>query len=768
MASVMAIISKKQFQQLVAAAELGSVVPLTRYDSSHRSLTPLTEGGALFCVTVRPDDQLWLVALLERPRFVGDHWEAAPNRVALTNITPLLPELRFSTGKGVTAAPGKLAMSLQTPRSLTEDDEALLRAAAAATMAPAPQASRAAPRAAEPKAAPEPATPKATKSTPLASAPLPRDVGKAAVALQQLRAGDKAAALATLLDAWAERRSAELAEAIEALGADIDRSLEPPPGKGAALADSWLELAAARRTVDVGRLLASLVERAGTPQMRRLLPEFLAFPADPRLSQPLLALLGKYTSSGATPALTQALEVLAHVADPRLQASLADFQQGERSWLAGVYKKARKLAAALPTTVPTTPEAERATLRELAARMAELAAEAPSDAAQLLASGESGAGTGDALLAAVFAAPHDDAQRLVYADWLLERGDPRGELIQLQYKKLDRGLDRQESKRERELLKTRSSDWIGPLSLVASDLSFARGFLDACTVSFRSAKQRAVIGDAHWSTVRELRFASDRWRESGEEPDLLMDPGLRALETVHDCTAETVLRWLETDPDTRLCELRAMQISDTRRNLDSSAWDGDETRYQRNAIPLWKALCALPRARQLRRLDLSPCTAGDWDLLTGFDWLYASPLGQSLRHFRRGVGENAPPLASIAGLFERMPQLEVAELHAAGGWGYNQTNAELLARAERRNEGYTLHLTLTRPFIGDEEDHGLRNWVEAVLPAALRGFPQRHVPELELTLHRRPNKSEKQRLRRFVAPAARGKFQRIILPDGEA
>ena len=40
--------------------------------------------------------------------------------------------------------------------------------------------------------------------------------------------------------------------------------------------------------------------------------------------------------------------------------------------------------------------------------------------------------TEEELLAAVFAAPDDDAPRRVYADWLLERGDPRGEFIQLQ------------------------------------------------------------------------------------------------------------------------------------------------------------------------------------------------------------------------------------------------------------------------------------------------------------------------------------------------
>ena len=36
------------------------------------------------------------------------------------------------------------------------------------------------------------------------------------------------------------------------------------------------------------------------------------------------------------------------------------------------------------------------------------------------------------LQAAIAAAPDDDSPRLVYADWLLERGDPRGELISVQ------------------------------------------------------------------------------------------------------------------------------------------------------------------------------------------------------------------------------------------------------------------------------------------------------------------------------------------------
>jgi uncharacterized protein (TIGR02996 family) len=41
------------------------------------------------------------------------------------------------------------------------------------------------------------------------------------------------------------------------------------------------------------------------------------------------------------------------------------------------------------------------------------------------------------LLAAVLASPRDDAPRLVYADWLMEKGDPRGELIARQVRDPD-------------------------------------------------------------------------------------------------------------------------------------------------------------------------------------------------------------------------------------------------------------------------------------------------------------------------------------------
>jgi uncharacterized protein (TIGR02996 family) len=85
-----------------------------------------------------------------------------------------------------------------------------------------------------------------------------------------------------------------------------------------------------------------------------------------------------------------------------------------------------------------------------------------------------------ALLAAVVAQPHEDGPRLVYADWLAERGDPRGEFISLQCA-LERSTKRSPpspelTERARALLAAHRATWepkLGP------DFSwhFHRGFV---------------------------------------------------------------------------------------------------------------------------------------------------------------------------------------------------------------------------------------------------------------------------------------------------
>jgi hypothetical protein len=127
MPDMLAIISKAVFEKEASGRSPGEELPIDRYRSASKHLEPLRSGGRLFLVTVRPPaEALWLVAVLEGPRFEDGGWLAQPNRVPITDVTVLIPRLRFESGKGIQAAKGALGMSLQTPRALTSEDVTLL------------------------------------------------------------------------------------------------------------------------------------------------------------------------------------------------------------------------------------------------------------------------------------------------------------------------------------------------------------------------------------------------------------------------------------------------------------------------------------------------------------------------------------------------------------------------------------------------------------------------------------------------------------------
>src|SRR5262249_12677346 len=90
-----------------------------------------------------------------------------------------------------------------------------------------------------------------------------------------------------------------------------------------------------------------------------------------------------------------------------------------------------------------------------------------------------------ALLAAIRDRPGSRAERLVYADWLTDRGDPRGEFIHLQCQA--RRLGRDDPRRldldaqAHQLLLRHEEQWLGPL-LGAANWEWRGGLLDWVTV----------------------------------------------------------------------------------------------------------------------------------------------------------------------------------------------------------------------------------------------------------------------------------------------
>ncbi|MFT3698889.1 MAG: hypothetical protein QM831_37425 [Kofleriaceae bacterium] len=133
MGSVMCIVSKPIFEKAAGKEpELGTVLGMDKYVTTNKALNTLSDGGNLYLVTVRKDEDdneaLWLVGVLVNPEFDGSEWSATASTVPLTDITSLRSKIKYVSGKGMSQAAGALAMSLQTPRELSEDDIALLDA----------------------------------------------------------------------------------------------------------------------------------------------------------------------------------------------------------------------------------------------------------------------------------------------------------------------------------------------------------------------------------------------------------------------------------------------------------------------------------------------------------------------------------------------------------------------------------------------------------------------------------------------------------------
>ena len=117
--------------------------------------------------------------------------------------------------------------------------------------------------------------------------------------------------------------------------------------------------------------------------------------------------------------------------------------------------------------------------------------------------------------------PDDDAARLVYADWLDDRGDPRGELIRVQVRlaawEPDLDVRTQLQQREAELLATHAATWLGPLRSDCSHFEFRRGFA------------RLTLPVAHFLRLRSAKRTLDLFRRVKVESIRLTGPPAQLL-----------------------------------------------------------------------------------------------------------------------------------------------------------------------------------------------------------------------------------------------
>lgn len=327
--------------------------------------------------------------------------------------------------------------------------------------------------------------------------PIPAAVDPAAIEyLDALLRTDARAAIRPLLALWQTTFDPGLGVVLELVGAFVAEPVAALPPKRTARADRLAELARTTGPEDRSAVLAALeafVKEASPATARPSVEAWLEVAPDPRVARAAMRIFAASQGTASAKLLRRLVGCLERHGDPSVPAEhasiVARITSGPAGWglsperLANVVKKLEKERRCRTAVAPETlarwrsrftsaPEPERAVTEE-------------------------------SLLAGVVASPDDDAPRLVYADWLNERRDPRGELIALQIARSRGEAARGSKKREAELVAEVGQAQLGPLgpAVVRTEIVYRRGF---------AAKVRAkgqIPACAATRLLEEVQFA---------------------------------------------------------------------------------------------------------------------------------------------------------------------------------------------------------------------------------------------------------------------
>jgi uncharacterized protein (TIGR02996 family) len=170
----------------------------------------------------------------------------------------------------------------------------------------------------------------------------------------------------------------------------------------------------------------------------------------------------------------------------------------------------------------------------------------------------------EALIKGIQAHPYDLAVHSAYADWLIERGNPRGEFMQVQIALEDESLkaDARKKLKEREaaLLKKHRKEWVGEWESLAEKpgreydegtgpfgkekYHFERGLLKGIAIGeLKVTATRALVKDPELKFVHTL-FVGEVASDEGDEDEEVVLEGPDIPEEVDSFHAQYVLlRW---------------------------------------------------------------------------------------------------------------------------------------------------------------------------------------------------------------------------------
>jgi uncharacterized protein (TIGR02996 family) len=460
-----------------------------------------------------------------------------------------------------------------------------------------------------------------------------------------LESSDGVTALTELLDAWRALRAPDIASSIDALSAKLDEPRARIP-EDAAFHAAWIDVAREGTAADVPRLLPGLLCPPLGDRLIERVREMTMRPDDPRIAAGLVAMCEE------PPATSQSIigklwgpifTALERIGDARSREGLAKRLRrkgGRAHFWAQHYRRIAKLLEKLPAPPAVDSDTKRRLadvdklVRRLTVRASVTATKKPPG--------------GDDALQIVYDDPSSIAARLVCADRLSERGDPRGELIMLQSRLLEGSGTAADAKKERELLKVYGDHFVPPQVLpvlTPKQYGFHLGFVDDAEVIFGShAQQKTLAPHPAWRTLRTLYC---------DDVAFITNPNLVSLDKIGSFTVRTLLA---------IAKARALPVTRVGTLLLDSC--------PPSALEELRALdpSALPKLREVELCqywrfadDRNTQDYRQFKTWTAFAWLGSVPLFQQLPVLKLDVDADA----SFLDAFDVLPKLE--RLEVVGG-----------------------------------------------------------------------------------------------------
>jgi uncharacterized protein (TIGR02996 family) len=276
----------------------------------------------------------------------------------------------------------------------------------------------------------------------------------------------------------------------------------------------------------------------------------------------------------------------------------------------------------------------------------------------------------EGLLAAIAAQPEDDGPRLVYADWLMERGDARGEFIRLQCEDAREPPSQERTARLEAMLRASWSNFAGELAPWAHQRAFSRGLVSSVRMTIAAfARHGARLFGRHplqHLEVDNRSFTPAQLTQLGGLPHLGLVSSLGLSQVDPDATRRPLAALaggqLRSLRKLRLhsCGHSAADWSALFGSLDAPCLEEVAFTFNHTHPALFEALARLPQLRRVREYPfklLPGAKAAGWR--GALEALAQVPLEELILEQVEHLGDDEVSLFFAAQAQARLTRLEL-------------------------------------------------------------------------------------------------------------